>query len=134
MSEPSVSRRRWFQFSLTSLFMVTALVAVWLAWELAFVHERRQYIKQHPELLTEVPAGALKTKSMIPWWRELLGDEAIKSVSVPTEWPEAEKSHVAKLFPEATTVGLDRYGSYLTLTAPLPATTKSSGTSPQSPK
>ena len=34
-------RRRWFQFSLTSLFLLTTLVALWLAWELSYVRERR---------------------------------------------------------------------------------------------
>ena len=34
-------RRRWFQFSLASLFIPTTLVATWLAWELSFIRERQ---------------------------------------------------------------------------------------------
>ena len=35
------SPRRWFQFRLGALFLLTTLVALWLAWELSYIRERK---------------------------------------------------------------------------------------------
>jgi hypothetical protein len=49
----ALPRRRWFQFSITSLFVVTTLVAVWLAWELAYIRERQAWVRDNAALVDE---------------------------------------------------------------------------------
>ena len=100
-------RRRWFQFSLASLFFLTTLVAIWLAWELAFIRERQVWIKQNTSLL-EPGQSTPPVVAHIPWWRMLLGDEAVPTIENSDDWPEEERVYATKLFPEAILWKTDR--------------------------
>jgi hypothetical protein len=42
---PSNPRRRWFQFSLATIFVVVTVPAVWLGWELHHVRERDRLLR-----------------------------------------------------------------------------------------
>ncbi len=114
------SRRRWFQFSLTSLFLLTTLVALWLAWELAFIRERQAWLRDNAALVdldvststvmitgitiassTTAPAPLLPPPT-ISWWRRLLGDEAVPTITEGDNWTDDDRALVARLFPEAT--------------------------------
>ena len=46
-------RRRWFQFGLRTLFVLTTLVALWLAWELSFIRERQAWLRENPALVDQ---------------------------------------------------------------------------------
>jgi hypothetical protein len=48
--------RRIFQFSITSMLLVTTLVAIWLAWELSYIRERQTWLSNNAAL---VDAGTL---------------------------------------------------------------------------
>jgi hypothetical protein len=67
--------RRFFQFSITSMLLVTTLVAIWLAWDLSFIRERQAWIRQNASLLESDPS-AQPVVAHVPWWRVMLGDEA----------------------------------------------------------
>jgi hypothetical protein len=92
---------RFFQFSITSMLLVTTLVAIWLAWELAFIRERQAWIRDNAALLESDPS-AQRVVAHIPWWRMLLGDEAVATLEESDEWSEDERDYVVRLFPEAT--------------------------------
>jgi hypothetical protein len=49
------ARRRWFQFRLRTLFVLTTLVALWLAWELSFIRERQAWLRENPALVPDNP-------------------------------------------------------------------------------
>jgi hypothetical protein len=94
--------RRIFQFSITSMLLVTALVAIWLAWELAFIRERQAWIKDHPLLVDpSLFQGLPAHVATIPWWRRVLGDEAVPSIAALDIWDDDDKAAVTRLFPEA---------------------------------
>ncbi|HEY1599870.1 MAG TPA: hypothetical protein VGG64_09730, partial [Pirellulales bacterium] len=96
MSMPTApkTRRRWFQFILASLFVLTTLVAIWLAWETAFIRERKAWIAHNPAMLEQDPSSA-PVAARIPWWRKLLGDEAVPSIAEPVDWSDEDCSVVA---------------------------------------
>lgn len=101
------SARRWFQFSLQSLFLLTTVVALWLAWEMAFVRERQAWVRTHsaivdPEIGSFLTAVAPLPASSIPWWRQILGDGAVTTILERSEWTADDRAIVARLFPEAT--------------------------------
>ena len=94
--------RRFFQFSITSMLLVTALVAIWLAWELAFIRERQAWIKDHPLLVDPSLLQGLPVHvATIPWWRRVLGDEAMPSIAALDIWDDDDRAAVMHLFPEA---------------------------------
>jgi hypothetical protein len=37
MPQPSPADRRWFQYSLRTLFIIVTVFAVWLGWELSII-------------------------------------------------------------------------------------------------
>ncbi len=104
----ATAARRWFQFSLTSLFLLTTVVAAWLAWELAFIRGRQAWLRENaaiadPEAGSFLTAVALPPATpSIPWWRRILGDGAVTTIIEPDEWTDDDRAIVARLFPEAT--------------------------------
>jgi len=46
-------RRRWFQYSLRTLFVLMTVVALWLAWELSFIRERQAWLRENPALVDQ---------------------------------------------------------------------------------
>jgi hypothetical protein len=92
--------RHRLQFSVTSLFILTTLVAIWLAWELSFIRERQVWVRENERLLTSDPTAVAPPVAHIPWWRTLLGDQAVPSI-LAIEWSDEDTAHVGRLFPEA---------------------------------
>jgi hypothetical protein len=101
---PSVPKRRWFSFSLRTMFVVVTVFAIplgWLAWEASVV--RRRAI-----CLDEVTTGGgyyLTSKganSRLPWIRQMMGDKFIERIylkDAPTKamWHD----RLTKVYPEA---------------------------------
>jgi hypothetical protein len=96
--------RRRLQFSLTSLFILTTLVAIWLAWELSFIRERQAWLRDNPAFVHRMEAGeeTALPEPHISWWRRCLGDEAVQLIVCPAGWSESERDRVQTMFPEAT--------------------------------
>ncbi len=109
-------RRRWFGYSLRTLFVAVTLFAVWLGWELKFIRERnslRDWIDANgfactaAEASPDLPPGEQlfdpsPRRVSIPMWRQWLGDEAIAYIGIGKQSPTHENWQNAKrLFPEA---------------------------------
>lgn len=98
---PHVPNRRWFKFSLRTMFVVTTVLACWLGWNLHRVRQREeilQYASQvcsenNPSVADDVPIA----------WR-LLGAEPVWWVLLPGCVPKEELMRVQSLFPEAICV------------------------------
>jgi len=121
MAEATPTGRRWFQFSLTSLFVVTTLVAIWLGWELKVVRDRQTaktwilelggFVEPWVEEPRFVKVGApgdepwRKKWSRVSRLRTWLGDEPICHISLvdsDATWEQCER--IAHQFPEAFVV------------------------------
>lgn len=109
-------RRRWFRYSLRSLFVVVTLLCCWLAWESSVVRQRRtvlvelrtkpafrvttvkEYLRRFPGNVT--PPNFTEVSLLRSW----LGDEAIAELWYSRYMPDysdAELSRLKKVFPEA---------------------------------
>jgi hypothetical protein len=109
-------RRRWFSFSLRTLFVVMTLLACWLGWELSVIRERKAVRQQLAakgtfQFTTSAvyaeryqggpPPSSIPKISMIRTW---LGDEAIAEIWHSyhhDEFFEADRKLAAETFPEA---------------------------------
>src|SRR5436190_19364866 len=89
---PAPSRRRWFRFSLRTLFVLMSLacVAVWVGPDLWLVYQRRamrKWITDRGGTVTLLSwymyPGELYPAIRIPQIREWMGDEAVAEISLP---------------------------------------------------
>jgi len=123
-------KRRWFRFSLRTLFVVVTVFAVWLGWNVNIVQQRRAArtrskphsigvvewahatTAQDREYIDPRIAAIAKSKGCrkradptagphIAAIRRWLGDEPIGLVAV---WNESDFPSVSALFPEAMTL------------------------------
>lgn len=107
-------KRRWFQFGLGSMFLSVTGICIWLGWQLRIVNERKQtlralepldvYVTKSPGMRQAIldyyrrnPERPRKSLS-IPFYRELLGDEAVVQIATFGNYDEAVLKEV---FPEA---------------------------------
>jgi hypothetical protein len=113
--------RRWFRFSLRTLFVVVTIVACWLGWNVNIVHQRRAMRSMierrrgevhvaHPTDWDEIRRlerqllhypSPVYPDVQVPRLRAFLGDEPIEWIIVRTE---AEVAEARALFPEAQAV------------------------------
>ncbi len=117
----SIERRRWYRWSLRTLFAVVTVFAVWLGWHMKIVHQRRAYLDGLKsrglsyELVSESESAYRDVGSdymsyyelpgpvSIPFWRRWLGDDAAIRISVGDVATEADEAR--RLFPEVGVVG-----------------------------
>jgi hypothetical protein len=116
---PARSLRRWFQFTLRTLFVVTTVVAAvagYAAKQYHIVREREEWLRTRavPPAI-EFRMGTLEdvlqhsqelrtkgdTGRRPPWFRAVLGDRAQASVYLPNDSTDADFARAARLFPEA---------------------------------
>ena len=97
-------RRRWFQFSLATMFVVVTVFAVLLGWELKFIEQRDEFREWLLNSRGDFRFRGNTPQSVtddIPIWRAWLGDTSCSLIMLghnPTP-AQLEKAH--KLFPEA---------------------------------
>jgi hypothetical protein len=92
MSTYTATKPRWFQFRLRTLFVVVTLVAIWLAWQLRTVHERRA-MQETVSMFTEVFEQAQPAGGSIPQFVQALQAQSAEHVA-PTRsrvWPRIRK-------------------------------------------
>lgn len=109
-------RRRWFRFSLRTMFVVVTVFCCWLGWESSAVRERRAVLKGLQtnaafQITTadawaeRFPAGSpVQSGARVPMVRVWLGDEAIQEIWYTRHiqgFSETEISRLTKTFPEA---------------------------------
>jgi hypothetical protein len=118
MSDAPVIRRHRFQFGLGTLLFAITLLAAWLSWEMNYIRGRRTTIHRVAESgggmttasdLEELIAThglVTVTPVVIPFWRRMLGDEAVEAIRVPSNSLELLKTS-AELFPEVEILTID---------------------------
>ena len=110
---PFTPKRRWFAFSLRTLFVVVTVAAAiiaFLASELRWVRERQEFLdRAERDRESLLGAGTYLTYPSIPFWRRWLGDSPQYTVIVPARWPKAELDNARRLFPEAEEVEREEF-------------------------
>ncbi|QDU30829.1 hypothetical protein ETAA8_59780 [Anatilimnocola aggregata] len=112
--------RRWWNFSLRTLFVLVTLLCCYLAYQRSYIGERQAFLEYLREERSVAVVTAAQWRSgmlpgeipfdvkpefvaRIPLTRKLLGDEAIQYIR-PQYWPgleTADRQRFAQLFPEA---------------------------------
>jgi hypothetical protein len=88
-------KRRWFRFSLRTLFVlvtIACLPMIWMAYQLKWIHERRQFWENYGFLFGAVTVDGEQT----PWSLRIFGDYAYPWNHRPPSDIERAKA----LFPE----------------------------------
>jgi hypothetical protein len=96
---PKQRKRRWFQFSLRTLFVVVTLMAVvcgYIAQQYKIVGEREEMWNH----LTCSYEGYEREINGLPWLRRQFGDRDWRAIWVP-EATREEQERIKSLFPEA---------------------------------
>jgi hypothetical protein len=84
--------------------------SLWLGWEMNFIHRRRAAVSalRFPDGSAHRQAAAfgddLFQPARIPFWRRLLGDEAIRTIGVHPNSSESRIQALQQLFPEAQVI------------------------------
>src|ERR1051325_595722 len=120
MTPPTPLRRRWFSFSLRTLFAVVTIFCIWFGWNVQRMRERHamlDYIKTHPnEILLFLPVAqkpgyapqafhAQRPWRKLPWFWTVLGGEPVRGIAIETAlYSEDDRHYIQQLFPEATVV------------------------------
>jgi hypothetical protein len=114
-------KRRWFRFSLRTLFVVVTMFGVSLGYELNWIRQRHEVLADpkvhfYFEVGEDDPFSAAPTVPVnAPWFLRLLGERGVASINImyPTtstrplsESEELERARVSRLFPETTVTAL----------------------------
>jgi hypothetical protein len=110
MEKVAASRRRWFQFSLTTMFVVVTGAAALLGYNTYWIRQRHAYLTNHPEAIHDVPQYEQPVRAPGLLW--LFGERGKSYIAVQAPGfmkdrdfhklhagPEAEEAR--RLFPEA---------------------------------
>src|SRR5262245_27202765 len=61
-------KRRWFRFSLRTLFILIALIACWLAYSVHWIKQRHAYLSEHPDtVLAPDPRDSIASAPGLLW-------------------------------------------------------------------
>lgn len=108
--------RRWFRFSLRTMFIVVTALCCWLAWECRVVRQRQALLREiRGNFIFQVTTADARTVHLppgapappaarIPLLRKWLGDEAIQEISYArgfSDPSQADLARIARIFPEA---------------------------------
>ena len=102
MEENRSTRRRWFRFSLRTLFVFVTLVCVWLGYSANWISQRRAILRTDgisvPEKWRRPP------RPLAPGGLWILGEEGFRAIIVAEQLQGSHDDlieRVKKLFPEA---------------------------------
>ena len=98
-------KRRWFRFSLRTLFVAVTVFGCWLGYYLNWVRQRHALLDE-----PNVTASFLPRQLAASLALRLLGERGAKSVFLHYSWlsptlsesDEAQRNLASRLFPEAT--------------------------------
>jgi hypothetical protein len=89
-------KRRWYQFSLRTMFVLVFIVSIpmaWVGYSMNWIRERREWTNRHPFLV----GGMFPPRTEGPYGLWLFGEQAVDSVGCKP----SEENEVRRLFPEA---------------------------------
>jgi len=120
MTSPAPPRRRWFRYSLRTLFVLVTLMAVLLAWigvQLKWIHDRHE-LSPHYNRTTVVykayhhydethPYKTAPYKTA-PWSLRVFGEKGVDEIEIDRDQSgsaqESERQRLGSLFPESDLV------------------------------
>ncbi len=92
----SSPRRRWFRFSLRTLFVVVTVLAVFIAYHVNWIHQRHEFIEVAPERSGYVasrdpylPNGEPQRPPGLLW---IFGETGYFEISLKFHWQQLEPS------------------------------------------
>ena len=88
-------KRRWFRFSLRTLFVLVTLLCIWLGYQVNWIYHRHKLIADFGE--SSLPWRYYLHSPDVPLSLRILGERRVIVIYAPTSM--AELAH--KLFPEA---------------------------------
>jgi hypothetical protein len=127
-------RRRWFRFSLRTLFVLVTIFGVWLGVQVNWIRERRAWLVGHQSDIARPPALSGGGPVEAPGLLGLFGERGVEALywhfegeDVTTrEWlvafyksPQVQESR--RLFPEARTAMVSNGKMCAALTLPYPS-------------
>ena len=97
--------RRWFRFSLRTLFVLVTLFGCWLAYQLNWIRERHNapVLAGISTAIEATPAGPKEVtiEHDPPWPLAWFGERGYSALAVDESYGEQEIERIRKLFPEA---------------------------------
>src|SRR5256885_1568657 len=97
--------RRWFRWSLRTMFVVVTAFGCWLGWQVNWIRQRHEALKRNEESRAIFPTvGGLQPTGTFPWTLRLLGEEPRKFIALKIEREDDLKpalSRIQSLFPES---------------------------------
>ncbi len=100
-------RRRWFRYSLRTLFVVVTVAGVWLFPKLKWIidrHDARAWIGTQAEYWDDLQVSQCAEPGVAaPWQLRMLGESGVKVISVVVDASaaDAKQRELEWLFPEA---------------------------------
>jgi len=99
-------KRRWFRFSLRTLFALVMIIGTWLGYHVNWIRQRHAFAAQYMPTLPSRRAEYNWVSFSVgyaqppPWSLRLFGEEYCP----PLEFPRSEVQRFNELFPEAAIV------------------------------
>jgi hypothetical protein len=95
---------RWFRFTLRTLMIAVALVAVWCGWNLHQVREREAALLYIQTQGAMVKKGTPKLwRTQLPFMWAVFGARPVADIEVPNDrFDASDCAAIARLFPEST--------------------------------
>jgi hypothetical protein len=113
-TRPRKRKRRWFQFTLRTLFVVVAIMAIacgYVAHEWRTVRERDaiydRLVSVDRSTISHIVDENGQPLSSVSWIRQLLRDRTIDRIQVPRETSAEECQKIHRAFPEAGPIEFD---------------------------
>jgi len=108
-------KRRWFRFSLRTLFVVVTVFACWLGYEMYWIRQRQIVVGDPQVQNTRYHLGVTiygkprqrhirRMYSVAPWPLNWLGEPGYCDVVLKKGTSDGEVARVRRLFPEAENV------------------------------
>lgn len=108
-------RRRWFRFSLRTLFIVLTLAGLWIGWNYDRVRKREEMLRYlngsggagtpgQVDVLDPARAGYRPPWKKLPWTWRVLGAEPVETIHLYAKFNEKDRWYIEHLFPEADLV------------------------------
>ena len=98
-------KRRWFAYSLRTLFVVVTVFGCWLGYQLNWIRQRRAVRMREDVVFYEhavAPNLPRFGQTAPPWQLRIFGEQAFTNLAVSPSVPPAEFKRIASLFPEST--------------------------------
>jgi hypothetical protein len=121
-------KRRWFRFSLRTLFVLVTILCLWLGYQVNWIWQRREFVRKLRDDSVKTGDRSARTETLqghdsptIPWIRRVFGDQAYSILVLPKKYSPELIERANDLFPEALVhqwggVGSDGWQSTIDVT------------------